>query len=284
MVKYDFYSDIDEVASVHSGSVFVYSSLQEFMQGPMPSILQFTCCIYFIHILAWQACKRVLGTSAKHNNVKESFALTSAVINALLTIVGTLLFTSLPSNTSITERIIGLDHMNILVYIQWAFMFYSIPMGILVGEPKEMIVHHIALLYISFASGFVTNGCRYNTPFFFGIVECSSIPLAIMTKFNRNKELIMEWPKLHSVNNVVFTATFLTFRIFLWSVLWGDWAYIHLLLVWTSTTYQAMFIHSFSIAIGVLLTGLQSFWAYKIVRFYVKKYRKQASKHGAKDA
>jgi hypothetical protein len=46
-----------------------------------------------------------------------------------------------------------------------------------------MLMHHVTVIVVASMTLLMTNGFRYWIPYFFGIMEISSIPLAIMNTF-----------------------------------------------------------------------------------------------------
>ena len=62
----------------------------------------------------------------------------------------------------------------------------------------------------------MTNGFRYWTAYFYGIVELSSLPLAIMNVFKDNPKLVKKYPGSYQFIRLVFALSFLWIRLVLW--------------------------------------------------------------------
>jgi len=79
------------------------------------------------------------------------------------------------------ESVCGQDDLLRYSGFQLGFQLWAIPIGLFwVSESGAMLAHHVAVILVSFMSGFFIHGFRYWTPFFFGLIELSSVPLAVM--------------------------------------------------------------------------------------------------------
>jgi hypothetical protein len=90
-------------------------------------------------------------------------------------------------NPTEEESTQGHEEFIFMSTFQMGFQFWAIPVGILhVNENAAMLAHHATVISVSAMSGFMRNGFRYWTPFFYGIIELSSIPLAVFNYFKDN--------------------------------------------------------------------------------------------------
>ena len=97
------------------------------------------------------------------------------------------------------------EHFYLLSAMQFGYQCWAFPMGVLVNkEPFEMILHHLAVIVASTLSGFTTFGFRYYSPYFYGIMELSSVPLAVINAFRDSLKLT----KRHPVRYLVARAFF----------------------------------------------------------------------------
>eukprot|EP01083_Nonionella_stella_P244018 849758_1 len=93
------------------------------------------------------------------------------------------------STLKVTERIVGFQQYANFPCIQIGYNLWSIPAGVvIIGDDAAMIGHHIATICVSAISAFATTGFRYHAPFFFGLIEVSSVLLAIVNYCKENKE------------------------------------------------------------------------------------------------
>jgi len=146
---------------------------------------------------------------------KVSYQLTNMGVNACLGAVGMYHFLyTLPENPSIDDQVMGWESsLYPIAALQIAYQLWAIPMGLfVVNETAAMIVHHVAVILVSFMCSFMTIGFRYWTPFFLGMVEISSVPLAVMNTFKDYPVLIQEYPTLYFYVRITFALLFLTIR------------------------------------------------------------------------
>jgi TLC domain len=141
----------------------------------------------------------------------------------------------LSNGIPVEETIMG---YNAFVYIsaaQIGYQLWSIPIGIcLIHESIPMIIHHITVIACASMSGFLHYGFRYYTPFFYGIVEISSIPLAIMNAFKDHPKTLQQYyPRTNAMIRYTFAALFLYIRIVLFIPKKYNFLRDHILL-WTS--------------------------------------------------
>ena len=140
-----------------------------------------------------------------------------------------------PPGIPVETTIVGYTE---LVYIsagQMGYQLWSIPMGIcIIHESIPMLVHHMTVIVCASMSCFLHYGFRYYTPFFYGIVEISSIALAIMNIFKDHPTTLQYYyPKTNTNIRYLFAALFLYIRIVLFLPRKYNFLRDHLLL-WTS--------------------------------------------------
>ena len=184
---------------------------------------------------------------------------------------------------------------------QIGYQVWAIPMGIFyMQEPLSMIVHHFTVIVCASMSGFLHAGFRYWTPFFYGLVELSSVPLAIMNAFKDHPTTLQQrYPYFYKCIRILFAATFLYIRI----VMFVPRKYLFLrdqLLLWTSIRQRqdneeggAAYPYSSSSTIllyqcfmatvwlsAFFLLVLQTYWATLIIKGVVST-RKKTKHHGS---
>jgi len=77
-----------------------------------------------------------------------------------------------------------------------------------------MTLHHVMVCLIGFLSSFTSYGWRYYAPFFFGVIETSSVPLSLLNAFKVRSDWVEAMPVLHLLRQVSFSLTFIGARVF----------------------------------------------------------------------
>lgn len=163
-----------------------------------------------------------------------------------------------------------------IVWVMMGFMIVEIAHLIIAKGGPEVFMHHIFVLVLG-NIGLMYGGpdgtylMLYYGVYFFGVSELSSIPLAFMDLFRENKDLANEYPVLKDSVRVVFSVLFVILRVFYWAYVVYGWlgeffGKFDEIALWAFLP--------FAIAC-VLLTGLQWFWAYLIVRGVMKMAKGQ---------
>jgi hypothetical protein len=147
---------------------------------------------------------------------KMAYQMTNCCVNIFLGCLGCYYYNYLlPKTATLEEQIEGLQGMNFLSCFQIGYQMWSIPVGIIyVRETIPMLTHHVTVMIVASLSCFFTNGFRYWTTFFYGVVEVSSVPLAIMNTFKDNPAWIASHPDLYAWVRLAFAFSFLIVRIY----------------------------------------------------------------------
>jgi hypothetical protein len=213
-------------------------------------------------------------TSKKKAAWKASYQLTNLLVNFFLGSMGIyheLLSSSSTESPSTQDKITGYIPIKHFATIQIAYQLWALPIGILfIGEQTSMIVHHIAVICVASTSTFLTCGFRYFIPFFYGVIEISSVPLSVMNGFKNNPDWIERYPSLYGNVRLVFGITFLVVRVVLWTPFYWDFISLATMLWWSTEVGGTKVILGVFNAASVVLTLLQYFWAGKIVSAMVK--------------
>lgn len=245
-------------------------------------VLAITVIITIVNALIYVIWKR---TETRSRTTKdESFAkrasyqITHFIVNVVLACTGLYFYTTVTQYPhELKYRVMGWeDDFAFFCHLQLAYNLWAIPAGIvLVQERYEMIGHHVGVVFVSFISGFLTNGFRFFAPFFFGAVELSSIPLTIMNIFKSNHDLAEKFPTTNTVVSVLFAITFLYVRIILWLPLMYDFLYVVFLtgishpMDFTTGVIQniaSTIPYCLVFTSGSFLTCLQLLWGFKVVK------------------
>jgi hypothetical protein len=140
-----------------------------------------------------------------------------------------------------------------------------------VKESPVMLMHHVTVIIVASMTLFMTNGFRYWIPYFFGIMEISSIPLAIMNTFKDNPKWVERQPMMYLATRFVFSVSFLFIRV--WMLVPRHTTYLrdHYLL-W-STSVIPVYRNCMSVVwiSSLFLMILQFYWALLIVQGILKQ-------------
>lgn len=199
---------------------------------------------------------------------RASYQLTNLLVNLTLGCLGIFYQINLPwgESESITNKIVGYEHVKLFAIGQIGYQVWALPLGyFIVGEPKAMIVHHCAVICVGSVSTFARCGFRYYTPYFYGLIEISSVPLSIMNSFKNNRHWIKAYPGIYRAVRLVFGVTFLLVRVILWTPFFSSFFTLASMLLYSSEhTSTKIILVCFNIS-SLVLTMLQYFWASKIV-------------------
>lgn len=199
---------------------------------------------------------------------KASYQMTNLLVNFTLGCLGIFYQTHIPwlGSESIMNKIVGYEHVKLFAIGQVGYQLWALPIGIFfVGETKAMIIHHLAVICVGSVSTFVHSGFRYYTPYFYGLIEISSVPLSIMNAFKNNKHWIKAYPEMYNTVRVIFAVSFLVVRVVLWTPFyWNFWWICTMLLYSSDVTSTKIMLSLFNLS-SLILTMLQYFWASKII-------------------
>ena len=196
-----------------------------------------------------------------------SYQITNLLVNLTLGCVGMYYqIMVVPWEESVMNKIVGYEHVKIFSMGQIGYQLWALPIGIFfVGETTAMLVHHVAVICVGSVTAFFTCGFRYFTPYFFGVIEISSVPLAIMNSFKKNPDWVKARPDLYSAVRLVFGITFLLVRVALWTPIFWDFYSLAAMHLYSSKSLGTKVISAVFNLSSLVLTMLQYFWASKIV-------------------
>ena len=205
---------------------------------------------------------------------KTAYQITNLAVNLYLGLLGIyhFLYTITPSSqTPPSQRVEGWENMSIFGELQIGYQLWAIPVGIfLVNEHGAMLAHHLCVIVVGAMSSFFTNGSRYFTPFFYGLIEVISVPLAVMNAFKGNPELARKFPVASQMSRLVFAISFLTVRVVMWMPQMIDYLRVAATLGFTCRSMKCRVGCAMSWWSAVGLTFLQLLWATKIVQGLLK--------------
>jgi hypothetical protein len=150
-------------------------------------------------------------------------------------------------------------------------------------EDALMTCHHIMVCIIGCLSSYTYYGWNYYAPFFFGVIEISSVPLSLLNAFNIRQDWVKAMPMLHLLTKILFALTFIGARVFLWNsnmhLFFKDtWSLIVPPTPSSSSSSSEITISTLARVVTLLagdvpalfLTVLQLFWAFKIIEALVE--------------
>jgi hypothetical protein len=225
-------------------------------QHVIPTILFTPVFLMIVFLVNFYIVQSYLPTSSAAAKRRASYQLTNMCVNAFLGAFGSYHFWyTLPLESTVDDQVIGWEALYPLSCIQIGYQLWSISMGLFaVKETPVMMAHHVALIMACFMSGFMTIGFRYWSPFFYGVVEISSVPLSMTNLFKDNPKWIQKYPATYFRVRLAFAITFLTFRWvmyaprkyvllrqFLWAIQSSDSLpyKVYMSLVWFSSFFLA---------------------------------------------
>mmetsp|Transcript_28890 Transcript_28890/g.61001 ORF Transcript_28890/g.61001 Transcript_28890/m.61001 type:complete len:284 (-) Transcript_28890:229-1080(-) len=221
------------------------------------------CCIYAV-VKSWKNSPK--GQELSVDTMKISYQLTNLLVNFTLGVVGIYFQSRIPWRESITNKIAGYEHAMILAIGQIGYQIWALPIGLLfVGEAKEMLLHHVAVIGVASVSAFLRCGFRYYVPYFYGVIEISSVPLSVMNQFKNNKHWIKAYPELFGMVKMAFALSFLLVRVVLWTPFyWSFFANASMLLYSSENATTIVILALFNLS-SLVLTFLQYYWATKVI-------------------
>jgi len=204
---------------------------------------------------------------------KTAYQITNGLVNLGLGLLGLYHYVrTVPppadiASTSPSHFVEGWDDLSVLAELQIAYQLWAIPVGVsLVNEHGAMLFHHLCVLVVGCMSAFFTNGFRYFTPFFYGLIEMSSVPLAAMNAFKGNPALVRRFPSTYRAVRLIFALSFLTVRFVLWMPNIGRYLRVAAMVGATCRSAQCAVGCALSWWSAVGLTALQLLWTGKIVQ------------------
>jgi len=199
---------------------------------------------------------------------KISYQATNLCVNFFLGTYGIYKWTTaVPglSSLAVTQTISGFQEFTPFAALQIGYNLWSLPMGLLViNESKAMIGHHIATLSVACVSCFSMYGLRYYCPFFYGVIEISSVPLTIMNFMREQRHLVSD--ALYTYVKILFGAAFLLTRVVLWTPQIYEVLRCAGMLCYTCESGLCTVVTGSFCISAFSLTMLQYYWGLKVIR------------------
>lgn len=245
-------TDFNRFATFHQYPTFLPSPWQHLIQ----TILLTPAFLMLVFIGNFYIVQSYLPMSSAAAKRRASYQLTNLCVNAFLGALGSYHYWfTLPSESTVDDQVIGWESLYTLSCIQIGYQLWSLGMAFTaVKETPAMIAHHVAVIMTCFMSGFMTLGFRYWSPFFYGVVELSSVPLSMTNLFKDNPKWIQMYPTMYFRVRLAFAIAFLAvrwvmyaprkyvlLRQFLWAIQSSDSLpyIVYMSLVWSSSFFLA---------------------------------------------
>jgi len=271
-------SDLDLISSLHRGPALL----------PWPDQLEYIRWIVYIsstitltHLLFLTAFRYLDHKSTirwEPRPLKASYQATNLCVNLFLGIYGIYTWTTIvhrttsasssssSSSNDITRNIVGFREFVPFAALQFGYNLWSLPMGLfVVDQSRAMIGHHVATLFVSYVSCFSRCGFRYHCPFFYGVVEISSVPLVVMN-FMRGSRGGGVIESVYVYVRILFGVVFLLTRVVMWTPQIYDVLRCAVMLWYTCESNLCQLVTGTFCISSLCLTLLQYYWGVKIVR------------------
>lgn len=225
-----------------------------------------------IAILGIVAMTKKGEKATSKENLKAVYQLTNGIVNISLCAIGAYHYVQLPPDPyPFEDLMMGRLSLVAMAGYQIGYNLWALPFGIfLVDETPAMLFHHVAVIFVAGMPGFFTIGIRYYAPLFFGVIEGSSVPLALMNAFKERKSWRENYPGLYKAIRYVFAITFLYLRWYLYFQHKFNYLRLEAFCVLTAKSWliSAYFTAVFVSAAFIAL--LQVYWGLLIVKGLVK--------------
>lgn len=255
------------IAALNNEAIFMPESfLQETVLPQIGATFVALWVVYFI-VYYFVIDQTYLKTNDVFKKRKVSYQLTNMVMNSCFGLGGLYFDLLVRSNElPVEETVQNFDYLVIFSTAQLGYQLWAIPLGIFfVGESVPMILHHFTVVFCSSMSALFTNGFRYWTPFFYGVIEISSVPLAIMNSFKDNPHLIKRYPAMYHKVRMLFAASFLYIRMAMFVPREYQFLRDHFMLYSKSEVLSYKIFMATVTLCSLILLVLQLFWACLIV-------------------
>jgi hypothetical protein len=276
----DGMDEYTRIEALHRLPIYVYSTHPNFgFHEMLPSLLWSTIYIWSIFVTSF-----LLGTFVFYRDVTRvqnqqgAHKVTHFLGNVSITWLGCYyFFWRLPKDATMEEKMVGFLDIYPLLCLQISKQLWALVIGILLERKERRInyFHHSGVAFVSFFLMSFTIGLRYFLPFMLGIMETSSLVLAVIEAMKAYPQQgCQRFPQLYMALQVVFALLFLYIRCYLFLpqaytfLRWSFWA---LLSVPPGNVSFLMLSLAWAVwAAGCFLIVLQAFWGILIVKKLIR--------------
>lgn len=192
-----------------------YVSQEHIMNDLLPTTALAVAIITVVFVVSIFAVKAIFRLQAI--NYSAAYQVTNFLVNLSFGIMGIMYFRQNPADPSLRDLVVGETFVYPLGCAQLGYNLWAIPVGyFVVNETPMMLGHHAAVIVVAGMALFLPLGYRYYAPFMFGILETSSVPLALVNAFKDNPEYIKKYPTVYTVLRFTFLFSFIYVRWWLY--------------------------------------------------------------------
>uniref|UniRef100_A0A7S1FY69 TLC domain-containing protein n=1 Tax=Corethron hystrix TaxID=216773 RepID=A0A7S1FY69_9STRA len=241
----------------------------EFIRKALADICLYTLAIFFYNGIIWHILSFKLSGKTSTNITQASYRLVNFTVNFGFSFFGIYYWYFQMEELHGWGRIVY-SNLSLFAHWQLAYQLWAIPMGLITEESQLMMLHHLGVISASISPAFCTMGMRYESVYFLGVIEVSSVFLAVMNYFKDNPELIKMHPMVYSSTRLIFAVLFIVIRVIFF------FPNLYIYLEGLSTIYSArkdidqMILVLMGVTSAVMLGLMQIFWAYLILKGLAK--------------
>jgi hypothetical protein len=289
MIRYILNSEYARRISSLNQDDNLFHPIEYIEQSVVPSITRTFVTLSSIYLFFLIVVSRYVleeKSSTPYRRRKFAYQMTNLITNFGLGMTGVFYECILQPfwyNVTIEQKITGFKHYILFSHVQLGFQLWALPVGLFfAGEDVTMIVHHLSVILVTSMSSFYTNGFLYWTPFFYGAIELSSVPLAIMNFFKENPEWMELYMRPYLWTRLIFAEMFLLLRVVLFIPPMLHFLFCIYIVMSTSQNvfYQrhltAVWLSSFTLLL------LQLYWGSIIAHGLIRHFRPQWLPKGKK--
>jgi len=247
----------------------------------IPRVVYTAIALLIIFFLVLKSFDRVAaGKVDPANKYKVCYQFTNFCFNVCIGCVGLYLEYGFLAKQPIyharsMNKVAGLEYeLYLPAALQLGYQIFAIPIGIYFKtETPTMLLHHVAVIFCSVLSGFFSLGFRYYIPFFLGIFELSSIPLAVVNLFKDNPSLAKAYPRINLFCRLSFALSFLAIRWYMDLFRMPIYLRDNFIMFYTLEIGFAKFYLLFQFLAAAFLTFLQIYWGLLVSKGMIKFLR-----------
>ncbi|CAM9673426.1 unnamed protein product [Chrysoparadoxa australica] len=180
-----------------------------------------------------------------------------------------------PSIRGTEDRLYGvLEEAEIVGIPNLAYQVYDLAATIAIAKlcKMEMVAHHIIAVGLAYQL-LRDEYCHYYAVFFLGLTELSSVPLSVVDIFKHFRELGDKYAGLNTALRLAFAVLFLLVRCIWWPLVSVQF-YQDTFESFSKGTVHDTGVVLFFLVSNILLTLLQWYWGFLIVRAALKMAQK----------
>jgi hypothetical protein len=268
------YERVEELTHLHP----TFASRDHLIGEVLPATTLVYAVISSIFLVNLRLVKGLYPDTPSARVYKVSYQLTNFLVNLALALLGIAYHDFFRFfDKSIEYQVLSHRKYYTFSAIQFGYNLWALPVGVLlVKESIPMLLHHVFVLIVSYCSGCLSLGFNSFSPFMYGVLETSSVPLAIMNTFKDHPEYVQAYPKVYASIRVIFAVSFLIIRWVLFIPLILQFLRFYAMATIACPSTPIKLIRALSWMSSFFLLILQLYWGGLVVKgllrlFVVKK-------------